>query len=65
MVLVIVSISIIPLLKMIDTHIYMQLQILQAYIAPPIVSVFLLGYFGKMPPAGSNMGFNNWRLIGF
>jgi SSS family solute:Na+ symporter len=45
MVLVIISISIIPLLKMIDTHIYMQLQILQAYIAPPIVSVFLLGIF--------------------
>jgi SSS family solute:Na+ symporter len=45
MVLVIISISIIPLLKMIDTHIYMQLQTLQAYIAPPIVSVFLLGIF--------------------
>lgn len=45
MVLVIISISIIPLLKMIDTHIYIQLQILQAYIAPPIVSVFLLGIF--------------------
>ncbi len=43
--LVIISISIIPLLKMIDTHIYLQLQILQAYIAPPIVSVFLLGIF--------------------
>jgi SSS family solute:Na+ symporter len=46
-VFVIAAISIIPLTKLINTGIYIQLQILQAYIAPPIVSVFLLGIFWK------------------
>ena len=47
MLFVLAAISIIPLLKMIDTHIYIQLQALQAYIAPPIVCVFLFGIFWK------------------
>lgn len=59
MFLIIISISIIPTLKMIDTHIYLQLQILQAYIAPPIVSVFLLGIFWQN--ASSNGAI--WALI--
>ena len=45
MLLVIAAIAIIPLLKMVDTHIYIKLQALQAYIAPPIVCVFLFGIF--------------------
>jgi solute:Na+ symporter, SSS family len=56
---VIIAIAIIPLLKMIDTHIYIQLQALQAYIAPPIVSVFLIGIFWKK--ASSNGAI--WALI--
>jgi SSS family solute:Na+ symporter len=47
MLLVISAIAIIPLLKMVDTHIYIKLQALQAYIAPPIVCVFLFGIFWK------------------
>lgn len=47
MLFVISAIAIIPLLKMLDTHIYIRLQALQAYIAPPIVSVFLIGLFWK------------------
>jgi Na+/proline symporter len=56
---VIATIAIIPLLKLIDTHIYIQIQALQAYIAPPIVSVFLLGIFWKK--ASSNGAI--WALI--
>lgn len=47
MLFVIIAIAIVPLIKMIDTHIYIHLQTIQAYIAPPIVSVFLFGIFWK------------------
>jgi len=47
MLFVIAAIAIIPLTKMIDSSIYIRLQALHAYIAPPIVSVFLLGIFWK------------------
>ena len=59
MLLVIAAIAIIPLLKMVDTHIYIKLQALQAYIAPPIVSVFLFGIFWKK--ASSNGAI--WALL--
>ncbi len=59
MLFVIAAIAIIPLLKMVDTHIYIQLQALQAYIAPPIVCVFLFGIFWKK---ASSIG-AIWALI--
>lgn len=43
--IVILTICLIPLLKMISRDIYLYLQILQAYISPPIASVFLIGIF--------------------
>jgi SSS family solute:Na+ symporter len=45
MILIIITLLIIPLLKYIETHIYISLQALQAFIVPPIVSVFLFGVF--------------------
>lgn len=59
MLFVIAAISIIPLFKMIDTHIYIHLQALQAYIAPPIVSVFLLGIFWQKASSRGAI----WALI--
>lgn len=59
MLFLIAAISIIPLLKMIDTHIYIQLQALQAYIAPPIVCVFLFGIFWKKASSRGAI----WALI--
>ena len=59
MLLVIVAIAIIPLLNTVDTHIYIKLQALQAYIAPPIACVFLFGIFWKK--ASSNGAI--WALI--
>lgn len=47
MLFVIIAIAIVPIIKMIDIHIYIHLQTIQAYIAPPIVSVFLFGIFWK------------------
>ncbi len=46
-IIVILTICLIPLLKMISTDIYLYLQTLQAYISPPIASVFLIGVFWK------------------
>ncbi|MCB0729717.1 MAG: sodium/solute symporter [Ignavibacteriae bacterium] len=44
---VITTIALIPLLRNINNHIYINIQALQAFIAPPIVSVFLIGIFWK------------------
>lgn len=46
-VVVIFGILWIPLMKMISGELYHYLQSVQAYIAPPIASVFLLGLFWK------------------
>jgi len=35
----------IPLVKLLNSHIYVHLQSIQAYISPPIAAVFLLGVF--------------------
>lgn len=43
--IVILTICLVPLLKMVSTDIYLYLQNLQAYISPPIASVFLIGVF--------------------
>ncbi|MFC2084105.1 sodium:solute symporter [Bacteroidota bacterium] len=40
---VLLAIVIIPLLKMVNNHIYLYLQNIQAYISPPIASVFIIG----------------------
>lgn len=57
--IVIVTISLIPLLKMIKTDIYLYLQTLQAYISPPIASVFLIGVFWKKATGTAAI----WALI--
>lgn len=58
-IMVLIAISIIPILKMINTQIYIYLQNIQAYISPPIASVFLIGIF--WPKATSRGAF--WALI--
>lgn len=45
--IVVITIALIPLLKMIDTNIYIFLQNLQAFISPPIAAVFLISLFWK------------------
>ena len=45
--MVFLSIMIVPLLRVLDTNIYIYLQSLQAYISPPIAAVFLIGIFWK------------------
>ncbi len=45
--IVFLTIMIVPLLRVINTNIYIYLQNLQAYISPPIASVFLIGIFWK------------------
>ncbi len=45
--IVFLTIALIPLLRMVNTQIYIYLQHMQAYISPPIASVFLIGIFWK------------------
>jgi SSS family solute:Na+ symporter len=45
--MVIISILWIPLIKILNSQIYISLQSIQAYISPPIAAVFLLGIFWK------------------
>jgi len=59
MLFVIIAIAIVPLIKMIDIHIYIHLQTIQAYIAPPIVSVFLFGIFWKKATSQAAI----WALV--
>lgn len=47
MLIVIIAIGIIPALKMVNTQMYVYLQSMQAFISPPIASVFLIGIFWK------------------
>lgn len=44
-VVVIMAILCVPLVKIINTQLYLYLQSLQAYVAPPITAVFLFGLF--------------------
>ncbi len=57
--IVILTICLIPLLRMINTDIYLYLQTLQAYISPPIASVFVIGVFWKKITATAAI----WALI--
>ncbi len=57
--IVLLTIFMIPLLKMINTDIYIYLQTLQAYISPPIASVFIIGIFWKKITATAAI----WALI--
>lgn len=57
--IVVLTIFMIPLLKMINTDIYIYLQTLQAYISPPIASVFIIGIFWKKITATAAI----WALI--
>ncbi|MCZ7603958.1 MAG: sodium/solute symporter [Melioribacteraceae bacterium] len=52
-IIVILTICLIPLLKMMSTDIYLYLQTLQAYISPPIASVFLIGIFWRKVTASA------------
>jgi SSS family solute:Na+ symporter len=45
--MVVIGILWIPLVKLLNSHIYIHLQSIQAYISPPIAAVFLLGVFWK------------------
>ena len=58
-IIVFLTIAAIPLIRMVNTQIYIYLQVLQAYISPPIASVFLIGIFWKK--ATSDAAF--WSLI--
>lgn len=44
---VLIGILWVPLVKLINSHIYVHLQSMQAYISPPIVAVFILGLMWK------------------
>lgn len=59
MLIVIIAIGIIPALKIINTQIYVYLQSVQAYISPPIASVFLIGIFWKKATSRGAI----WSLI--
>ncbi|MBK7107257.1 MAG: sodium/solute symporter [Ignavibacteriae bacterium] len=56
---VILAIAIVPFTKLINIHIYLFLQSIQSFIAPPIVSVLLIGIFWKK---ASSLG-AIWTLI--
>jgi SSS family solute:Na+ symporter len=45
--MVVISILWIPVIKILNSQIYISLQGIQAYISPPIAAVFLLGIFWK------------------
>ncbi|MBK8947047.1 MAG: sodium/solute symporter [Ignavibacteriae bacterium] len=47
MIFVILAIAIVPFTKLINIQIYLFLQSIQSFIAPPIVSVLLIGIFWK------------------
>lgn len=49
--LVIIAIALMPLMKMVESNIYIFLQGLQAFISPPIAAVFLLSVFWKKATA--------------
>lgn len=58
-VLVIIGVLWIPMMKMISGQLYTYLQSIQAYISPPIASVFLLGLFFRRLNGQGAM----WALI--
>ena len=44
---VVAAILIVPMVKLISSHIYLFLQSVQAFVSPPITAVFLFGLFSK------------------
>lgn len=44
---VVAAILIVPLVKLISSHIYLFLQSVQSFVSPPITAVFLFGLFSK------------------
>lgn len=64
-VLVIISIALIPMLRMVNSNIYIFLQNLQAFISPPIAAVFLISIFWKRATAtGAFSGLVAGGIIG-
>ncbi|MBI1931591.1 MAG: sodium/solute symporter [Ignavibacteriales bacterium] len=59
MIFIILAIAIVPFTKLFNIQIYLFLQTIQSFIAPPIVSVLLIGVFWKK--ANSNAAY--WTLI--
>lgn len=47
MAMILIAIATVPLLRMVNTNIYIILQTLQAFISPPIASVFLMALLWK------------------
>lgn len=63
---VLFTIALVPLLRMINSQIYIYLQSLQAFISPPIASAFLLGVFwSKANRQGAFWGLIVGGFIGF
>jgi SSS family solute:Na+ symporter len=58
--IVVVGMLWIPLVKILNTQIYVYLQSLQAYVSPPIVAAFLLGIFWERMNGTGAL----WGLIG-
>lgn len=52
---VVAAILIVPLVKLISSQIYLFLQSVQAFVAPPITAVFLFGLFSKRTNANTAM----------
>jgi len=64
--LVLFTIALVPLLRMINSQIYIYLQSLQAFISPPIASAFILGVFWtKANSQGAFWGLIIGGVIGF
>mgnify|MGYP005843829905 CR=1 FL=1 len=63
---VLFTIALVPLLRMINSQIYIYLQALQAFISPPIASAFILGVFWtKANSQGAFWGLIIGGIIGF
>ncbi|MBI9072141.1 MAG: sodium/solute symporter [Melioribacteraceae bacterium] len=58
-IIILITISIIPIVKVMDIQIYFSLQEIQAYLSPPITSIFLFGIFWK----GANSKGVMWTLF--
>jgi SSS family solute:Na+ symporter len=52
---VVAAILIVPLVKLISSQVYLFLQNVQAFVAPPITAVFLFGLFSKKTSADTAM----------
>ena len=59
LVMILLAILCVPLVKMIDNGLYIYLQVLQAYVSPPIAAVFVFGLFTKWATSKSVF----WSLL--